>query len=48
MRSDIINVKFFITGSLMLLFIFVHLVGIVDSCKYQKTNNITTVSAFNG
>jgi len=46
-RSSAKN-KIVISGSLILLLMFLHLVGIIECCEQQVLTNQISVSAFNG
>ena len=48
MKKNFIKGKFFISGSLMLLLMFIHLIGILECCEQQVKTDPIAISAFNG
>ncbi|MCR4881827.1 MAG: hypothetical protein K6A44_07750 [bacterium] len=43
-----INSKIFISGSLLLLLMFIHLVSIINNCSSQVNSSKPVISAFSG
>jgi len=48
MTDTVIKNKIIFCSSLILLFMFIHIIGIIAQCESQVTQNTTAISAFNG